>query len=304
MAFMNALSALLADVVLSGFWPIVGQAGTNLFSPIMFAQIGIALAFLSVLPWLLLRGRWRRILGREHRAAFFWVGLCGSGLSSLGLIIGVAHTTPSNAAIVAQVEVLYSAALCAWVLKERIGAQQLAASVLVLAGTGVILGQDLSSPRWKGDLLILLTPWLFQVSHIFAKRLPADLDEVTITGGRLFYGMLSLLPFSAWELTRHPLLTWTPASAGLLLAQAIGMYSLNHFLWYVAIRRMDLAKATAIILSYPAFTVLFSWGLGREAMPPARLAGLGLTLAGAYWLSMLVLKSRGQPTTAAGYAES
>ncbi|MBI3547993.1 MAG: DMT family transporter [Elusimicrobia bacterium] len=302
---MNPLAALLTDVVLSALWPIVGQAGTRLFHPVLFSQFGIAIGLLSVLPWLLREGRWRRVIAAENRRALAMVGIFGSGLPSLSLILGLSFTTPSNAAIVAQVEVLYSAALCALVLKERIGAAQAAASALVLAGTAVILAHDLSSPRWKGDAIILATPWMFQVSHIFAKRLPKDLDEATITGARLFYGMLSLLPFTAWTLASGSArASWTPAAACWLVAQGIGMYSLNHFLWYVAIRRMDLAKATAIILSYPAFTVGFSWLLGLETMRAAQAGGLALTLAGAYWLSTLVLKSsREQATTATGFAE-
>ena len=42
------------------------------------------------------------------------------------------------------------------------------------------------------------------------------------------------------------------------------MNALALLLWYAAILRMDLAKATAFLLSYPALTMLLSWlELGR-----------------------------------------
>ena len=70
------------------------------------------------------------------------------------------------------------------------------------------------------------------------------------------------------------------------------MSSINFILWYKAILRMDLAKATAIILAYPALTVLFSWALGQETIQPVQLLGLVVTLSGALWMSKLVLAAQ------------
>jgi len=180
------------------------------------------------------------------------------------------------------------------ILKERITLSQAAGSLLVLLGTGLIMAHDLSSPRWKGDAVILLAPWTFQIAHIFAKRLPKDLDAATIAGGRVFYGFLCLLPFSLVALARQPRWSWEPAAVRYLLMQGIGLSCVNHVLWYRAMRGMDLSKATAIMLSYPALTLLFAWEFGRETVHAAQLVGLGLTLSGAYWISLLVLRSHPQ----------
>ncbi len=284
------LAALLIDVVLTALWPIVAQAGTALYDGALFTEAGMLVGLAALAPWLLKDGRWRRLVDPELRRSMFWMGLFGSGLSTFLFISAVKWTTPANAAITAQVEVFYSAAMCAWLLGERISGAQAAGAFLVVAGTGLILGHDLASPRWRGDLLILLTPWMYQVSHIHAKRLPRDLDAVTISGARMLYGAVSLAPVAALSLLGGARWSWSPAGLGLVALQGVGMCALNHLLWYVAIRRMDLSKATTIILSYPAFTVLFSWALGREAVGPAQLAGLALTLAGAYVVSLLVLK--------------
>lgn len=297
---MSPLAALIADWVITALWPIIGKAGLEHFTGVLFAQAGMAVGLASLAPWLASKGRWKRILSPELRKPLFLMGLFGSGLTSFLFITGLSYTTPSNAAIMAQVEVLYSAALCVWLLKEHVSLSQGLGSLLVVLGTGLIMAQDLSSSRWKGDLLILLTPWMFQVSHIYAKRLPRDMEPVTIAGARLFYGSLTLLPFTAWALARGPRWSWAPESLALIAAQGVGMYSVNHILWYLAIRRMDLAKATALMLSYPALTVLFSWGLGREAVGAVQMAGLALTLSGAYWLSVLLLKAHREAEPLAG----
>ena len=294
---MPPFAALIADWILTGLWPIVGQAGTAHYTPVLFVEAGLALGTLSVLPMLARGGRWRRLFEPGLRGPFFMIGLFGSGLSTFIYIGALGLTTPANAAIMAQIEVLYSAALCAWLLRERVTLSQGAGSLLVVLGTGLIMARDLTTARWKGDAMILLTPWMYQVSHIYAKRLPDDLDAWTISAGRMLYGGLSLIPFSLWALARGPRWTWSAGGLALLAAQGIAMTAMNHVLWYLAIRRMDLAKATAIMLSYPALTVLFSWALGREPIQAAQLAGLGLTLGGAYWVSLLVLKA--QPPTPA-----
>ncbi len=58
---------------------------------------------------------------------------------------------------------------------------------------------------------------------------------------------------------------------------------------------MDLSKATAIVLSYPVLTALFSHLFGIEKIQAYQLVGLGLALAGAYWVTLLVRKQAPSP---------
>lgn len=284
---MSPLGALLVDVLLTALWPLVGHAGVRHFSPLLFVQFGLLSGLLCLAPWLACRGRWRSILSRELRLPLFWVGLLGSAIPSVLFILALEYTTPANAAVMAQSEVLYSAALSSWLLGERIGPAQAAASLLVVGGTGLLMLRDLSTARWKGDLLVLIAPWSFQAAHIVVKRLPARADALTIAGGRLFFGTLSLLPLSLWALARGARASWNAESCALILTQGVGLYALNHVLWYAALRGMDLAKATAIMLSYPALSALLSRALGLEDLSAWQLSGLALTFCGAWWLSRL-----------------
>ncbi len=288
---MTPLAALLLDWVLTAFWPIIGGAGMAYYNGVLFSTAGLVVGLALMLPWLRRGGRLRRIvLARESRTlaamGFF------SGLATVIYISALAYTTPANAAIMAQIEVLYSALLCMVFLGERMSGAQSAASLLVVAGTAIIMAHDLSSPRWRGDLMILATPWMYQVSHIFSKRLPKDLDPLTISGGRAFWGFVTMLPVCGWLLWHGARWSWAPTALLILLVQGVAMSCLNFVLWYRAILNMDLAKATAIMLSYPALTVLFSGLLGREAIHGFQVVGLGITFAGAYWVSRLVLKAQ------------
>jgi drug/metabolite transporter (DMT)-like permease len=56
---------------------------------------------------------------------------------------------------------------------------------------------------------------------------------------------------------------------------------------------MPLSKATTMLLSYPALTLVFSWALGRELIRAVQLAGLACTFAGALWTARLSLERGG-----------
>lgn len=289
---MIPLAAVLLDWVLTALWPLIGASGLRYYAGVPFMCGGLLIGLLSLAPWLAARGRWRRVVSPELARPLLTMGLF-SGAATMIYIVALNYTTPVNAVIVAQVEVLYSALLSARYLGERPTLKQSLASLLVVAGTALIVLRDLRSPRWRGDLMILATPWMYQLSHIAGKKLPKDLDAVVLAGGRQLYALLAAAPLAAWLLWRGAAWSWEPAALKLLLMQGVLMSSLNYVVWYVGIRGMELSKATTILLSYPALTLAFSWGLGREQIHAAQLAGLACTMAGALWTARLSLKSAG-----------
>jgi drug/metabolite transporter (DMT)-like permease len=285
---MMPLVALVVDWVLTALWPLIGASGLRYYSGITFMWAGLVVGLIALSPWLLVRGRLARILSRDAAPSLLAMGFF-SGLSTTVYIVALHYTTPVNAVILAQIEVLYSALMSAHFLDERLTLKQSLASVLVVAGTAMIVLHDLRTPRWRGDLMILATPWMYQVSHIFSKKLPRDLDAMTLSGGRVFYGLIAMAPLFAWSVLRGGAFDWTPPALRILVAQGVLMSSLNYFLWYVAIRGMPLSKATTMLLSYPALTLAFSWGLGREPIRAVQLAGMACTFAGALWTARLAL---------------
>jgi drug/metabolite transporter (DMT)-like permease len=288
---MSPLAALVTDWAITALWPLIGAYGMRHYSGPLFATGGLVIGLLAMSPWLAAKGRWSRVLSRDIAPSLAMMGLC-SGAATCIYISALAHTTPANAAIVAQVEVLYSAALTAWLLGERPSLKLALAALLVMSGTALVMLHDLSSPRWKGDLMILGTPWLYQVSHIFAKRLPKNLDALTLSGGRVFYGILTMAPVCAWSLAHGARWSWTAEGLGFLVLQGLLMSSLNFVLWYMAIRRMELSKATTFMLSYPALTLVFSWALGRDAIHAVQIAGLACSFTGAVWTARLTSEAR------------
>lgn len=296
---MTPILALYVSWAITGLWPITARAAGAYCDPLLFGALHLSVGVLALAPWLVSGGRWRRIVG-DQRGAFLVLGGLGSGVTTALLQTAVGLTTSANAAIVCQVEVVYSAVISAWLLGERISRRQVAASALVLAGTGLVLAKDLATPHWKGDLIILGTVWMYQVSHVYSKRLPDDIDAVTITGGRLFYGALTLGTVAgASLLLRTPLWNPSPALGGLLLFHAVFMNGVTCVLWYRAIRNLELSKSTAVMLSYPALTLVYCWVLGLEPIGLYQIAGLALSMTGALWLTLQMRERQPIPPPAA-----
>ncbi|MBI3564134.1 MAG: DMT family transporter, partial [Elusimicrobia bacterium] len=273
---MLPYAALVADWVLTALWPLVGQAGLRHYAAVPFMCAGLVIGLACLAPFLAAGGRWRRLLARDAAPSLAAMGLL-SGAATLLYITALNYTTPVNAVIIAQIEVLYSALISARYLGERPSLKQALASLLVVAGTAMIVLRDLRSPHLKGDLIVLCTPWMYQASHVFSKKLPRDLDALTLSGGRVFYGLVMTAPVALWSWSRGAAWSWEAPALRILLAQGVLMSSLNFVLWYAAIRGMELSKATTILLSYPALTLLFSFALGREEIGWAQVGGLSCT---------------------------
>ncbi|MBI4060430.1 MAG: DMT family transporter [Elusimicrobia bacterium] len=288
---MAPFTALVLDWAVTALWPLLGAVGMRHYSGVLFTTAGLAVGLIVLSPWLLSRGRWRLLFAREIAPSLAMMGLC-SGAATVVYISALAHTTPANAAILAQVEVLYSAALTAWLLGERPSLKLGLAASLIVSGTALVTLQDLSSPRWKGDLMILCTPWLYQVSHIFAKRLPGGLDALTLSGGRVLYGIAAMAPVCLWSLAHGGRWSCSPEALAILMAQGFLMSSLNLVLWYKAIRGMELSTATTFMLSYPALTLVFSRALGHDAIQGAQILGLACSFTGAVWTARLSREAR------------
>jgi len=147
--------------------------------------------------------------------------------------------------------------------------------------------------RWTGDLIVLAVPLSYQVSHLFSKKLPKDLSHVFVASARTLFAALGILPVFALS-SVTPVASFAPSFELLwiILVWGVALTALNNILWYKAILNMDLSKATAIVLSYPVLTALLSAALGIEKIQAYQVIGLGLALAGAYWVTLLVRQQK------------
>ena len=286
---ITPLGAIWLNVCINSFMPILGFFAAGRISPPLFAFAGSALGFACFVPWSYKNKVFPLYFRRDLWPRLFAVGFFGSALPIAALVTALKYTTPANAAILGQVEAVYTIILSRLFLKEKISLSQLFGTGLVLAGTLLIAYKERLTLRWTGDLIVLAIPLSYQVSHLFSKKLPRELSHVFVASARTLFAALGILPVFALGFIM-PVASFTPSLEllGIVLAWGVVLTALNNILWYKAILNMDLSKATAIVLSYPVLTALLSAAFGIEKIQAYQLIGLGLALTGAYWVTMLV----------------
>ena len=289
---MTPLIALWTGWFLFAVYPLIGNMAAGNISPLLLTFLGAGIGFLCFVPHFIKNKFFAQLFNRKLIFPLLMMGLLGSVIPVMLFLGALKYTTPANMAILAQVEVVYSIIMARIFLKERITLPQLGGTLLVVFGASLILAKERFSPRLVGDLMVIAAPWMFQVSHVFAKKLPKDLTPGFIAGGRAFYAFISAIPIVIGTLFFTSMIFKPGIKVGfVMLLWGIGLNGASLLLWYKAIRNMDLAKATAIILSYPVATFILSAVLGFEKVHLYQFIGLVCSLGGAYWITLLVKKA-------------
>ncbi len=292
---MNPLLATWLCWAIVGASPIAGRYAVGIISPVLLVFLGTLTAIAFFAPWLTRHHKWGEIFAPQTRWKFLFIGTFGTALPFSILLWALHYTTPGNAAILQQSELLYSLLIAALFLKEFPTKQQILGSLLILSGVILILLKEQYTPRWTGDLMVVGCTWMLQAASCLAKKLPKHLDHRVIAAARNIYALPALaVILILLGCSTQGTFTFKPGATAVwvLLYTGIFKYGWAMILWYQAIRALDLGKVTAIYLSYPVLSFILSLIVGFETLHFYQLIGLMLTLAGAYWVSLIVKKQQ------------
>ncbi len=282
---LSPLVAIWISCVCTAINVVISKMATPFVTSALFLLIACFSACVLFTPYIGKAG-WKRIIAPDVRWKGLGMGTFGTALTMTVFMIALNYTTPVNSAIDNQFEIIYSLILSAIILKERPSLKQLGGSACILLGVILIVMQG-GYNQAKGDFLILGSLWMFQISHIFAKKLPADLTPPQIAAARSFYAMpaLIVLLVGIYFIQGPFLFNGTAVLWGTIFGSAVINYVAGNTLWYHTIRNMDLSKATAIILCYPVFTFILSVLLGQDAISTNKVLGMILAVGGAYFVT-------------------
>ena len=275
-----------------GFSPIMGKYAVGIVSPALLVFLATLIGVLYFTPWITKNHKWQELLNTKMWGNFLFIGTFGTALPFTISLISLHYTTPGNAAILQQSELLYSLLFAIVFLKEFPSKKQLLGSTLILVGVLIILLKEKYTPRWTGDLLIVGSTWMLQAGSTVAKKLPKSLDYRVIGMARNLFALPALTIILAVMLIYHESFVLKPNFQFWSVLGYTGFlkYGLAMVVWYKAIRALDLSKVTAIYLSYPVLSLLISLILGLESPSYHQFLGLAITCLGAYWISKTVQK--------------
>lgn len=260
--------------------------------PLLAAGARLTLAGLLVLGLLAALGRPLR--PGLSAGGVAWLALTQTVLFYGATFWGIAHAGAGLAAVLANTDPLFVAALAAIALGERLGRAQWAGLALGLAGVGVVVW---SGPAWppglSGSALVVV-----------GGALAWSLGTVAVVRG--LRGRADPLALAAWQMTLGGLvllgagaLTEGGAALGarelaLLVGLALAGSAVPAALFYLALVRAPAAEVSAWFFLVPVIGVASAWPLLGER-PGLRL-WIGLAaVAPALWLVLRPGGSRPGP---------
>ena len=152
----------------------------------------------------------------------------------------------------------------------------------ILAGIGLAL-EARSASGFLGASLLLATPLAWQLSHLVALRGLPEVQPRVFSAARYLVG--SVLLCALWAARGGPaaLPAWSAFAPQLpvLAFQGVVLSYVGTLLWYETIGRLDLARATAIVVpSIPLLSLGASFLLLGEVPSLRQAAGMAVAAAG------------------------
>lgn len=264
------------------FVPGVAKLTTSQADPLAVAAVTTLFAALAALVVLAVRRELGLLVRRDLAGRLVLIGLLGTTLALFSYFEGVRRTSAIDAALCLQIEPAYSILVSWMVLGHRPTPRRVVAVAVLLAGISLaVQGGTLHDPL--GVAFLLATPLCWQISHLVVLRRLRGVDPLVLTGARYLYG--GLLLGAGWIASGG--VSDLPASGDLarllpvLAIQGVLLSYAGTLLWYQSILRLDLARATAIVVpSVPVLSLLVSFLLVGEVPTPAQWLGTALTVAG------------------------
>lgn len=235
----------------------------------------------------LCRARLRRARLRDE-LLLVAAGLTGGSLYFLTENIALEYAPASNVSLIVCTAPVWTALLLSLVYRnERMTRRQTAGCALAFVGVVLVVlnGRFVLHLSPRGDLLALSAALLWMLYSLVIKRQGDRLPVAYVTRKVFFYGIVTILPWFAWEPFDLPAATLRhPAVWGNLLFLGVVASLLCYVLWNAAMTRLGAVRTTNYIYLNPLVTMLTAALVIDERITPAALCGAALILSG-MWLA-------------------
>jgi len=231
---------------------------------------------------------WRQ---RRHIGTCWWqylvLGVLGMLICGAWVYQGARSTGAMNIALIyAAAPVLIALGAALW-LGEAFGKRQAAGVVLALAGVlhVIVRGHWTALAELQfvpGDGWVLAATISWAAFALLQKHWPSPLSATARLATICVFGVLTLLPFAAWELTEPGLLVWGPKAMWLVLAAA-ALPGLGAYWIYGWAQRIVGASRVAVALYLgPLYASIGAWIMLNEPPGLHHLIGAALILPGIF----------------------
>jgi drug/metabolite transporter (DMT)-like permease len=281
-----AYFAVVSSLALwAGNW-IVARAVRDDISPGMITSGRVLLVMLTLAPLALpgLGAKLRSFAARDW-AVLALLGLFGGGLHNAMQYLGMQSTTATNGTLFFSLSPVTIMVLAGLLLGERIRGMQWVGVAVSFAGVLVIaLRGDVEALRTlsfnPGDILCFVSMFFWSGYTICLRLQRAELEPIQLLFMVCAVGLLTLLPWLAWDLAYNPLAHFSLNGTLAILYSAFASVILAYAGWNYAVSRLGAARAGGFSHLLPAFGVMFSAIFLHEYPAGYHFVGIALIFSG------------------------
>lgn len=267
-------------------------------NPVQLTLCRFSIGFLFLLPVALhtLRKRGQR-LDRGSMAYFALLGFIGIALCMPILQISITYTNSSVAAVIFSCNPVFVTLLAFLILREPIKRRHVAALILEVLGTVVIISPWNTRLNMTGVALVLLSTLLFSLYGVMGKRKVERFGSAVVTCFSFLFGSLIVLVFIS--LTHIPAVAEAFRSIGLesfaeipilagytlenlpyVLYVSVGVAGIGFLTYFMAMEHQPASVVSLVYFFKPALAPALAWAVHREEISQSMLAGVALIVAG------------------------
>ncbi len=280
---------LILGIILWGMYPIFTHRFVLTLDPLFLVSVSALISAIPFVIRLVIIKGYSQFFSPKILKILLPVALF-SAVGQAFLFVGTKLTSGVNTGLLLQVEPIYSLILGTIFLGEMIGNGQIGTTLLMVIGAMTIVykgGMNLNF----GDILILLTPLMYQISHAFAKKLlNKGADISLILAGRQLYGGLILLIF-AFIMNKHIINLFDLNN--LISAAYLGLFlSVVSLCWYASIKQIPISVASSFLPLTALVSLLGSAFFLKETISPQQYIGFFFIVGGMLWQANLPIHKK------------
>ena len=220
----------------------------------------------------------------KDEALFVICGLCGGSIYFIGENTALQYTLVTNVSLLVTLAPILTVLLTKLMYKtEKFSKGFVIGSTIAFFGVACVIFNSSSSIEVKpvGDLLSIAAALSFAIYCIVVKKLNARYDTLFITRKIFFYGLITALPFLAFQeksmdfgVLLYPI-TWVHLGfLGLVCSM------LAYIMWNEAINNLGASRASNYLYLSPVITLIASILILNEPVTSVGYIGCALTIGG------------------------
>jgi drug/metabolite transporter (DMT)-like permease len=283
--------AWLAIVITTVLWSsslILAKIVYSEVTPIIFVALRytIACPFLVLIVALVRKQTETRGSVRKVWPLILVAGIAGPFLSQMLQYIGLSLTTAGETLLLLNLSPVFAVIMAAPVLKEPITSTKTGGLALAMLGVvlimlgGTSIDAEFDSLRLLGDIIIIVSTFLFAINGIVGKIAVESVDSASLT----LYSTLSIVPFlwltAATTEDINIIPQMSPASWMIILWIAVVNTAIAFMLYYESMKHIEASKVQIALNLIAVWGVIMSVIVLGEMISPLQILGGISTIIG------------------------